>query len=356
MADLALTTTTTTSTAGTRRSYPTYGLPWWRRLIATREFAILVGVVLVAVVAAAAIPGFATPLTLSFLLLDVAAIMLIALPLSMVLISGEIDLSVASTVGLSNVVLGVLYASGWPVAVAALGAIAVGVVIGAVNGFLVTVVKLPSLAVTLGTLALFRGIAVGLLGTESVTDFPVDLKALANANIPATGVPLIMIAVAVFALAFGWLLHLTPFGRGVFVMGRNREVAEFSGVRVGRSKFLLFLLTGVMASLAGIYYTFRYGSARGDNAEGLELAVLAAVLLGGVSIFGGRGSIFGVLVGVLLIGIVQSAMRFANLSADVINIVVGGLLVASVITPALVSRLRRPTWAALTSRRATAST
>ena len=133
-------------------------------------------------------------------------------------------------------------------------------------------------------------------------------------------------------MVFALLLHFSSFGRGVFEIGLNAEAAHFSGVRIERTKLILFVLSGAVAAFAGIYYTLRYGSARGDNATGLELQVIAAVLLGGVSIFGGRGALHGVVAGVLLIGVISSAMRLEGYTVNVINIVIGVLLVLSVIS------------------------
>lgn len=320
------------------RVYLTHGEPLWRRILLTHESMIWATAVVVAIIAATTVPHFASPLTLSFLLLDLTPIMLCALPVALVLVSGEIDLSIASAVGISNVTLGWLFAQGVPLPVAIGAAILSGAVVGLVNGILVAVVGLPSLAVTIGTLALFRGIAVGMLGTDSVTNFPVEIKLLANSNFPGTGVPLIMILVLVAIAVFGTLLHATPFGRAVFAVGRGPDTARFSGIRTVRLTFALFLMSGLLAGIAGVFYTFRYGSSRGDNATGLELAVIAGIVLGGVSIFGGRGRIVGVIGGVLLIGIVQSTLRFLNGSDDTINIAIGGLLVASVVLPPVISR------------------
>jgi rhamnose transport system permease protein len=133
-------------------------------------------------------------------------------------------------------------------------------------------------------------------------------------------------------VAFAALLHFTSFGRGIFDIGLNDEAAHFSGVDVARTKLIIFTLTGAVSALAGVYYTLRYGSARGDNATGLELQVIAAVLLGGVSIFGGRGALHGVLGGVLLIGVMSSALRLENVTVNVINIIIGLLLVLSVMS------------------------
>ena len=305
-------------------AYPDYSQPLWQRVLLTRESAIIGLTVLVIAYSIANVPNFDGPLTLKFLLQDIAPILLIALPMTLIIVTGEIDLSVASIVGLSSVLLGVLYENGLPVAVAALCALAAGAACGALNGFLIAYVGLPSLAVTIGTLALFRGIAVGLLGTKAVTGFPETWTDLATGTIGGSSVPLIMAPFAVLAVVFAVLLHFSTFGRGVYDIGLNSETAHFTGVDVARTKLVLFVLSGLVSAFAGIYFTLRFGSARGDNATGLELQVIAAVLLGGVSIFGGRGRLHGVLAGV-----------------DVTNIIIGLLLVASVISTSVLARASR---------------
>jgi rhamnose transport system permease protein len=314
-----------------------------RRVLLTREMAIVLLLIAVACVAAISIRGFAQPITLTYLLMDVAPILLIALPMTLVMITGEIDLSVGSMVGLSSVVTGVLVQAGVGFGLAAIIALAVGVLGGVVNGFLVTVVGLPSLAVTIGTMALFRGIAVGLLGTAAVTSFPQEWTALAQAKISGTPLPYIMLPFVLLLAVFVVLLHFSTFGRGIYALGLSADAARFSGVRVERTKFWLFIFTGVVAAFAGIFFTLRYGSARGDNATGLELQVIAAVVLGGVSVFGGRGKIYGVVAAALLIGTLSSALRLANVTSDVINIITGVLLVASVVVASVVDwvQLRR---------------
>ncbi|WP_426185351.1 ABC transporter permease [Microbacterium sp. TWP3-1-2b2] len=332
--------TATTATA-TTRVIREHDRPLWQRLLLTREMAIVALLIVVIVVAMTTVKGFAQPITLNYLLLDVAPILLIALPMALIMVTGEIDLSVGSMVGLASVVTGVLTQAGAPFEVAALAALAVGVVGGAVNGFLVTVVGLPSLAVTIGTLALFRGLAVGLLGTTAVTDFPEMWTALAKAKIAGTTIPYITVPFLVLLVIFVVLLHFTPFGRGIYAIGLSKDAARFSGVHVERTKFILFVLAGVVAAFAGIFFTLRFGSARGDNATGLELQVIAAVVLGGVSVFGGRGQLHGVVAAVLLIGVLSSALRLANVTSDVINIITGGLLVASVVAASLLAWAQR---------------
>jgi rhamnose transport system permease protein len=338
--------TTLVEDAPATRSYRAHAHPLWRRVLLTREtavIALLVGVVLYSIENVVAFDG---PLTLTYLLLDTAPILLIALPMTLVVVTGEIDLSVASVVGLSSVLLGVLHEAGLPVPAAALVALVAGVACGALNGFLVAYVGLPSLAVTIGTLALFRGLAVGLLGTKAVTDFPETWTDLATAKIGETGVPVVMVLFVVLAVLFTLLLHFTPFGRGVYDIGLNQEAAHFSGVDVRRTKLVLFVLSGAVSALAGIYFTLRFGSARGDNATGLELQVIAAVLLGGVSIFGGRGRLHGVVAGVLLIGVLASALRLESVTVNVTNIIIGLLLIASVMTPSVLAAV-----STLTARR-----
>jgi rhamnose transport system permease protein len=323
------------------RRYLDHGQPLWRRLLLTREMAIIALLIAVIIVASAVVPKFGTPITMYFLLLDVTPILLIALPMTMVIMTGEIDLSVASMAGLSSVLFGVMFQAGLPIPVAALVALLVGAVGGAVNGLLVTVVGLPSLAVTIGTLALYRGLAVGLLGTTAITRFPREWTQLAKARIGTTDIPQVMIIFIILAVIVAVVLHFTPFGRGIYSIGLSPEAALFSGIRVRRTKFVLFVLTGAVAALAGTYYTLRYGSARGDNATGMELQVIAAVLLGGVSIFGGRGALHGVIAGVLLIGVLASALRLANITSDVINIITGVLLVLSVVSASLLAWVQR---------------
>lgn len=326
---------------GSTRVTRDFDKPLWRRVLLTREMAIVLLLVLVIAVSMTTVRGFAQPITVNYLLLDIAPILLIALPMTLVMITGEIDLSVGSMVGLASVVTGVAVQAGVPFGLAALLALLVGVIGGAVNGFLVTVVGLPSLAVTIGTLALFRGLAVGLLGTTAVTDFPEAWTALAKAKIAGTTIPYIMVPFLVLLVVFAIVLHFTPFGRGIYAIGLSKDAARFSGVHIERTKFILFVLTGLVAAFAGIYYTLRFGSARGDNATGLELQVIAAVVLGGVSVFGGRGQLYGVVAAALLIGTLSSALRLANVTSDVINIITGVLLVLSVVAASVLGWLQR---------------
>jgi rhamnose transport system permease protein len=323
------------------RSYRDFGRPLWRRVLFTHEMAVIAALALVYVVAVLSVRNFAGPLTWQYLLPDLVAVLLLALPMTLVIITGEIDLSVASTAALVGGVFGVANQAGVPTALAALLGLAAGFLAGAVNGFFITVVGLPSLAVTIGTLALFRGVAQGIIGNAGAGDFPEELRDAVLSRIPGTPIPSALVVVALLAIAFAVVLHFTPTGRGIFAIGLSSEAARFSGVRIEHTKFVLFTVSGAVAGLAGMYYALRTGVALPDNTRGLELSVIAAVLLGGVSIFGGRGALHGVIAGVLLIGVLSRALILANFGSDVVSIVTGGLLVISVLTTSFLAWTRR---------------
>ena len=330
-----------TAAAAPGPTYAAYAHPLWQRMLLTRSVAMVALLVLAYVYAYNRVEFFDGKLTNYFLLMDMAPILLMALPMTLIIITGEIDLSVASILGLSAVVSGLMiHDHHWSVPAAGALALVVGLLAGALNGFLVAYVGLPSLAVTIGTLALYRGVAVGLIGTKAVSGLPQDWRDLANKHIGTSSYPLIVIPIVVLAVVFAALLHFTPFGRGVFEIGLNAETAHFSGVDVRRSKLLLYIFSGVVSAFAGVFYLLRFDSANTDTGTGLELQVIAAVLLGGVSIFGGRGNLLGVLAGVLLIGVLSSALRLQQTGADVIEIIIGVLLILSVISTQLLDRLR----------------
>ncbi|WP_244930955.1 ABC transporter permease [Nocardioides sp. W7] len=324
------------------RSYAAYSRPFWQRVVLSREFAVVALLIAAIVYSRSQVDYFDGPQTMYYLFRDSASILLLALPMTAIIITGEIDLSVASTVGLTSVAFGMLHSdAGFSITVAALLAILIGAVCGAFNGFLVAYVGLPSIAVTIGTMALFRGIAAGLLGTESRTDFPDSWTDLAKERIfEDQPYPMILIPFVVLAIAFALLLHFSPFGRGVFEIGLNDEAAHFTGVDVARTKAMLFVLAGAVAGFVGIYTTLVTGVARAENSVGLELQVIAAVLLGGVSIFGGKGALHGVIAGVLLIGVIQRAMLLNGQTINIINIVIGVLLVLSVMSTSLLAGAR----------------
>lgn len=283
---------------------------------------------------------FASPLTVGFLLLDVIPILIMGLPMTMVMITGDIDLSVASVLGLSSALVGVLTQAGLPFWLVLVIAMVVGIVCGAFNGVMTAYVGLPALAVTIGTMALYRGLALVVIGDRAVANFPPAATAFVTSKLGATGIPVVMVGVLLLIILFGLWLHMTPFGRGVFALGNSKEAARFVGVDVARSRLVLFIASGFVASLAGIFWTLRYASARSDNGMGLELSVIAAVVLGGVSVFGGKGTIPGSVAGILIIGVVNFALRLNRVPEVVLVTLTGLLLIISVVTPSLVADAR----------------
>jgi rhamnose transport system permease protein len=218
-------------------------------------------------------------------------------------------------------------------------ALITGTLCGALNGALVTGLGLGSLAVTIGTLGLFRGLCYALLGDTPVADFPIGWTDLGYSSIPGTPLPYVTPLMVVLAIAFGVMLHVTRLGRWVFAIGQSVQAARFAGIPVRGVKFGLFVTTGAVSGLAGIVYNLRFASARPDGALGLELAVIASALFGGVSIFGGVGTLWGVVSAVLFLGAVRSLLQLEDVPPNALTIITGGLLLASVVVPVLVSWL-----------------
>jgi rhamnose transport system permease protein len=341
----------TTLTENRAPSYPAYSHNIVQRLLISRESAVIALLVIVYLYSLVNIEFFDGPLTTYNLAKEYAPVLLMALPMTLIIITGEIDLSVASTLGVCAAACGVMVKEhGISMPTAIVLTLLLGIVLGAVNGFLVAYVGLPSLAVTIGTLALYRGIAEGLIQTDRIAEFPPSWQDWPTQRIGDTNYPNIVIPVVVLALVFGLLLHFTSFGRGVYEIGLSSETAHFSGVNVARTKLLLFVMSGLVAALAGVYVLLKADSASTDTGVGFELKVIASVLLGGVSIFGGRGALHGVIAGVLLIAVLNSALQLSNQGSEVIQIIIGLLLVVSVIASSFLPRVRE-----LLPRRAKAS-
>jgi rhamnose transport system permease protein len=264
--------------------------------------------------------------------LDIGQVAIMALPMMMIILTGEIDLSVASMLGLGASVFGYAFEHHTGVAGAMAIALAVGALGGALNGFLVAQLGLPSIAVTIGTRTMFRGIAEVILGQNEVTGYPTSLT-----NI---GIEPVFLHIAypfffflVLAAIYGVVVHKTAFGRSLFAIGLNTEAAFFSGIRVKRTKFLLYVVSGVVCAAAGIIYSLQSSSSIYTAGTGLELNVVAVVLFGGVSIFGGRGSVFGVVLSVVIVGLTEVSFTLINISSQEQQVIFGGLLLLSVVVP-----------------------
>src|SRR5467141_4823430 len=265
---------------------------------------------------------------------------IMALPLALIIIAGEIDLSIESMLGLSSALLGFTYALGWPLWLDIPLVLVVGAAGGLLNGLLVTRAGLPSLVVTLGTLALYRGLASVVLGPRSVGGWPEWFTNFGFGDVPGTLIPWPLVVFAVLALAFLFVLHRTWIGRQIYAIGKNKEAARYAGIDVAKVKTYLFVLSGVLAALAGVILTARFSSARADNGQGFVLDVVTATLLGGVNIFGGEGTIAGVVLAVFVIGVLRNGLTLADVSPDTQSVVVGALLIVSVAGPTAVRRIR----------------
>jgi rhamnose transport system permease protein len=264
---------------------------------------------------------------------------IVALVMTLIIINGEIDLSVASVMGLACCVAAYLFHAGWPMPLALAAALASGALAGAFNGFWVAYVGLPSLAVTLAGLIGYRGIARILVEDRAYGGFPDWFNALGQQRLIGPLTISIIIFIVLFA-AIAVVLHGSALGRLVYVMGNNLAAARYSGVRVRRVKLLLFVASGTVAALAGLLYAARLGSVRGDMAVGFELDIITVVLLGGVSIFGGSGNLVGVGLSILVILNLRNGMGLADITGNTQTSVIGALLILSVLAPNLAQTLR----------------
>jgi rhamnose transport system permease protein len=302
------------------------------------DTAILGLLAMVLILASTTTEGFLTSLNFSYIFSNTSEITIMAFAMTFLIITGEIDLSIASILALGSSMLGWSYQKGAPIWLAIIICLAVGTVCGFINGFLVTKVGLGSLAVTIGTLALYRGIANGILGENTVNEFPEAYTSFGFDTFGTSFMPKTMPLIIFFGLLFGFLLHRTPFGRRTLAIGQSPEAARFAGINVVRHKIIVFTFTGFMSGVAGVIYTFRFSTAQADNGVGLELLVISAILLGGVSIFGGVGTMWGVVAGVLLAGAVESWLTLREINAQWRTIVTGILLLISVAAPVLVAK------------------
>lgn len=261
------------------------------------------------------------------------------LPIVFIIITGNIDLSIASTLGLSASLMGWLFMGGWNIWLAAGVALLVSVLAGLLNGILIVRLKLPSLVVTLGTLSFYRGLAYVLLGDKAARGYPPAFTYLGQGTLGTTQIPVALLIFAVLALIFGLVLHKTTFGRYLYAIGNNEAASRYSGVPVARVKLIIFVLSSTMAALAGFILAARFGSTRPDIGAGLELTVITVTVLGGVSIFGGSGTMVGAVLALMLVGILRFGMGLVNIQGQVQNIIIGLLLILSILLPRLGNHL-----------------
>lgn len=298
-------------------------------------FLILI-VVLVCVMNSYLSPYFLDPWNLSDATFNFTEKALIALPMAMLIIAKEIDISVAAIISLSSTLMGLVAQMGAPIYVVVFVGILVGAGCGLVNGILVTRFKIPSIVVTIGTMSLFRGISYILLGDQVVRDYPDGFDFFGQGYVYWV-FSFELVLFAFFALVFYWLLHRTTFGRYTYAIGNNPAASYFSGIKVDKHRLILFTLVGVMSGVAAVLLTSRLGSTRPSIAMGWELSIITMVVLGGVSILGGKGTIAGVVLAVILMGLVTFGMGLLNIPGIVMSIIVGVMLITVVSLPVLIT-------------------
>lgn len=298
------------------------------------EMLLLAVAIAIFIVNSFASPYFLNAWSLSDLTFNFTEKAIIALAMALLIIAGEIDLSVAAIIALASTLMGMAaqYGIGTPGLI--LIGVAVGVACGAFNGLLVTALGLPSIVVTIGTMSLFRGVSFIILGDQAYKGYPSSFAFFGQGYVWWV----ISFELALFllcAVIYGFVLHRTNFGRRIFAIGNNPIAAQFSGVRVERMKFVLFCLTGLMSGIAAVLITSRLGSTRPSIAQGYELEAITMVVLGGVSILGGLGSILGVVLAAFIMGLVTFGLGLLNVPGIVMSIFVGLLLIAVIALPIL---------------------
>ncbi|WP_313613476.1 ABC transporter permease [Agrobacterium sp.] len=314
------------------------GTPF-KRIMSSWEVLLLGVAILIFVANSFASPYFLNAWNLSDATFNFTEKAMIAFAMALLIIAGEIDLSVAAIIALASTAMG--YAVQMGVGTPGLVAIGIGtgLLCGAFNGFLVAGLKLPSIVVTIGTMSLFRGISYMVLGDQAYGKYPADFSYFGQGYVFWV-ISFEFVLFIVMAVIFAILLHATNFGRQVFVIGSNPFAARFSGIPVERVKFILFLLTGLMSGIAAVCLTSRLGSTRPSIAQGWELEVVTMVVLGGVSILGGSGTIGGVVIAAFVMGLVTFGLGLLNVPGIVMSIFVGLLLIVTIALPIIVRRFR----------------
>ena len=310
-----------------------------RRVMASWEVLLLGVAILIFIANSLASPYFLNAWNLSDATFNFTEKAIIAFAMALLIIAGEIDLSVAAIIALASTAMGAAVQMG----VGTPGLVAIGIgtglLCGAFNGFLVAGLKLPSIVVTIGTMSLFRGISYMVLGDQAYGKYPTDFAYFGQGYVFWV-ISFEFVLFIAMAILFAILLHATNFGRQVYVIGNNPFAARFSGIPVERVKFILFLLTGLMSGIAAVCLTSRLGSTRPSIAQGWELEVVTMVVLGGVSILGGSGTIAGVVIAAFVMGLVTFGLGLLNVPGIVMSIFVGLLLIITIAIPIVVRRLR----------------
>jgi rhamnose transport system permease protein len=303
-----------------------------RRLLVARELGILLALGLLLTVTTIRNPGFLSGQSIRDLLLGATILVVLAVGQTLVVITRNVDLSVGSIVGLVAFGTGKLFlgAPGTPVVVAVLAGVVAGAVCGALNGGLVAAAKVPALVITLGTLYVFRGVDYWWASGQQINaaDMPAGFLRLGTATI--VGVPVLAVVAVVVVVVAGLYLRWYRSGRELYAIGSQPEAARLSGISVGKLVFAAFVTNGALAGLAGALYAARFGTVDANAGLGLDLQVIAAVVVGGVAIFGGSGSVYGAALGALLLTTIGSSLAVLRINPFWQQAVVGGLILAAI--------------------------
>lgn len=322
----------------------------WRRkevlltIAGSREAVLCFFIILLAVVVSVRSPHFLTIKNLEDILLNIAVLSIVATGQMMVITSGYIDLSVGSTLALAGMIVGMTVSENWhlPASVALVMGMGLGIMLGCFNGLLVTKGRVPPIIATLGTMSVYRGLTFVVSGGAWVDahELPDSFKQFARDTV--LGVPNLVLIMIIVAIIFYYFLNYTRTGREVYAVGSNPSAARVAGINVNRILFVVFLLSGLLAGMGGVLWVSRYASAQSDSAMGFELQTVAAAVIGGVSIAGGSGTISGLLLGSLLLGILINALTLVRVSPFWQLAMQGMVILIAVVSNAAMSqRLQR---------------
>jgi rhamnose transport system permease protein len=305
-----------------------------------RELGLFVALLLIVVIVSVQVPQFLTVSNIEQILLSVAILAIVAVGETLVVLTRNVDLSVGSIVGFTAFVVADLFKQqhGTNLLLAILLGCALGLVLGAINGLIVTVGRVPAIIVTLGTLYVYRGLDFVVAGGTQVSASDVPDSYLSLATTQILGIPALILFAAAIALIFAYLLHSTRSGRQLYAIGSNPEAARLVGIRSTLLVFGAFLLSGLLCGLAGVLWGARFATVDATAATGLELQVIASVVVGGVNIFGGSGTIVGAMLGAIVLGTVDDALNLLKLSQFWLQAIDGAAILVAVTLDAFITR------------------
>jgi rhamnose transport system permease protein len=333
--------TTTSKELEEARTHPRAGQSRLVRLVSrVRELGLLVVLVLIVAIVSVQVPRFLTVSNIEQILLSVAILAIVAVGETLVVLTRSVDLSVGSIVGFAAFVAANLFKQqpGTNLLVAILLGCALGLVLGAINGLIVTVGRVPAIIVTLGTLYVYRGLDFVVAGGTQVSASDVPDSYLSLATTQILGIPALLLFAAAIALIFAYLLRSTRSGRELYAIGSNPEAARLVGIRSNLLVFGAFLMSGLLCGFAGVLWGARFATVDATAATGLELQVIAAVVVGGVNIFGGSGTILGAVLGAIVLGTVDNALNLLKLSQFWLQAIDGAAILIAVSLDAFITR------------------